>query len=72
MSPGVEAALIAGGVGVLTLIGTLVAQFYGIRSTRSDTERQLNHSASTDANARAAARPNAERTVRHGCRQAGQ
>ena len=38
MSPGVEAALIAGGVGVLTLIGTLVAQFYGIRSTRSDTK----------------------------------
>src|SRR6266487_5758356 len=39
MSPGVEAALIAGGVGVLTLIGTLAAQFYSIRSTRSDTEK---------------------------------
>ena len=38
MSPGVEAALIAGGVGVLTLIGTLAAQFYSIRSTRSDTK----------------------------------
>src|SRR5690348_6192908 len=39
MSPGVEAALIAGGVGVLTLIGTLAAQFYSIRRSSSDTEK---------------------------------
>jgi uncharacterized protein YjbI with pentapeptide repeats len=41
MSPAVEAALIAGGVGVLTLAGTLLAQFYGIRKSSSDTERTL-------------------------------
>src|SRR5690349_13044039 len=41
MSPGVEAALIAGGVGIVTLIGTLVAQFYGIRRTSSDTGKTL-------------------------------
>ena len=37
MSPQVEAALIAGSVGVITLIGTLAAQFYGIRRTSKDT-----------------------------------
>jgi Pentapeptide repeats (9 copies) len=37
MSPQIEAALIAGSVGVLTLIGTLAAQFYGIRRTSKDT-----------------------------------
>src|SRR6266487_5285988 len=36
MKPAVEAALIAGGVGLVTLIGTLVAQAYGIRRTSSD------------------------------------
>jgi hypothetical protein len=41
MSPAVEAALIAGGVGVLTLAGTMLAQFYGIRRTSGDTERTL-------------------------------
>src|SRR5215471_400532 len=41
MSPAVEAALIASGVGVLTLIGTLLAQFYGIRRTSGDTEKTL-------------------------------
>jgi len=38
MSPAVEAALIAGGVGVLTLAGTMFSQFYGIRRTGSNTE----------------------------------
>ena len=37
MDPAIEAAVIAGGVGVLTLIGTLAAQFYGIRRTSTDT-----------------------------------
>ena len=41
MSPQVEAAIIASGVGVLTLIGTLVVQFYGIRRTSRDTEKTL-------------------------------
>jgi len=41
MSPQVEAAIIAGSVGVLTLIGTLVVQFYGIRRTSRDTEKTL-------------------------------
>jgi hypothetical protein len=30
MDPAVEAAIIAGSVGVLILLGTLAAQFYGI------------------------------------------
>src|SRR5215831_13775217 len=37
MSPAVEAAIIAGSVGVLTLIGTLATQYYGIRRTSKDT-----------------------------------
>jgi hypothetical protein len=41
MSPAVQAALIAGSVGVLTLAGTLLAQFYGIRRTSSNTEKTL-------------------------------
>src|SRR5215472_9602521 len=41
MSPAVEAALIAGGVGVLTLAGTMFSQFYGIRRTSSNTEKTL-------------------------------
>src|SRR5215469_13218422 len=41
MSPAVEAAIIAGSVGILTLIGTLAVQFYGIRRTGRDTERTL-------------------------------
>ena len=41
MSPQLEAAIIAGSVGVLTLIGTLVVQFYGIRRTSRDTEKTL-------------------------------
>jgi len=39
MSPGVEAALIAGGVGIITLIGTLAAQFYGIRKISGDNQK---------------------------------
>jgi uncharacterized protein YjbI with pentapeptide repeats len=41
MSAQVEAAIIASSVGVLTLIGTLVVQFYGIRRTSRDTEKTL-------------------------------
>jgi hypothetical protein len=41
MNPAVIAAIIAASVSVLTLIGTLVAQFYGIRKTSSDTEKTL-------------------------------
>jgi dsDNA-binding SOS-regulon protein len=41
MDPAVEAAIIAGSVGVLTLLGTLAAQFYGIHQTRKDTEETL-------------------------------
>jgi hypothetical protein len=37
MTPTVEAAIIAGGVGVATLLGTLATQFYGIRRTSKDT-----------------------------------
>jgi uncharacterized protein YjbI with pentapeptide repeats len=41
MSPQIEAAIIAGSFGVLTLIGTLAAQLYGIRKTSSGTEKTL-------------------------------
>ena len=37
MNSAVEAAIIAGSVGFLTLIGTLAAQLYGIRRTSKDT-----------------------------------
>ena len=39
MSPQVEAAIIAARVGVLTLIGTVAAQFLGRRATSRDTEK---------------------------------
>jgi uncharacterized protein YjbI with pentapeptide repeats len=42
MSPQVEAAIIAGCVGILTLIGTVIAQIVGFRSTGANTERQIN------------------------------
>jgi uncharacterized protein YjbI with pentapeptide repeats len=65
MSPGVEAALIAGGVGVLTLIGTLAAQFYGIRSTRSGTDKTLNQQSKQLAATLADQREQLDRTLAH-------
>jgi uncharacterized protein YjbI with pentapeptide repeats len=41
MSPEVTAAVIAASVGVLTLIGTLAAQYLGRRATTRDTEKTL-------------------------------
>jgi hypothetical protein len=41
MSPQVTAAIIAGCVGILTLIGTVIAQIIGFRSTRANTEKQI-------------------------------
>jgi ABC-type transporter Mla subunit MlaD len=41
MSPEVTAAIIAAGVGILTLISTVIAQVIGFRVTRADTERQI-------------------------------
>ena len=41
MSPQVEAAIIAGSFGVLTLIGTLAAQVLGRRATSRDTQKAL-------------------------------
>jgi hypothetical protein len=41
MSPLVEAAIIAGSVGVLTLIGTVAVQFYGIHRTSRNTKETL-------------------------------
>jgi ABC-type transporter Mla subunit MlaD len=41
MSPQVEAAIIAGCVGVLTLISTVIAQIIGFRSTKANTEEQI-------------------------------
>jgi hypothetical protein len=41
MSPQVTAAIIAAGVGVLTLLGTLAAQYFGRRVTSQDTQKAL-------------------------------
>jgi uncharacterized protein YjbI with pentapeptide repeats len=41
MSPTVTAAIIAASVGVLTLIGTLAAQYFGRRATSRDTQKAL-------------------------------
>jgi uncharacterized protein YjbI with pentapeptide repeats len=41
MSPQVAAAIIAGCVGVLTLIGTVIVQIVGFRSTKANTEEQI-------------------------------
>jgi uncharacterized protein YjbI with pentapeptide repeats len=41
MSPAVTAAAIAAGVSFLTLVGSLVTQFYGIRRTSRDTEKTI-------------------------------
>src|SRR5215472_4143271 len=41
MSPEVTAAIIAASVGVLTLIGTLAAQYFGRRATSRDTQKAL-------------------------------
>lgn len=46
MSPEVTAAVIAAGASVLTLIGTLIAQIIGFRSTRKETADTLGSSAS--------------------------
>jgi uncharacterized protein YjbI with pentapeptide repeats len=42
MNPAVVAAVIAAAVSVLTLIGSLAAQLYGMRKTSGDTEKTLN------------------------------
>ena len=41
MNPAVVAAIIAAGVSVLTLIGTLTAQYYGRRATSKELDRTL-------------------------------
>lgn len=50
MSSAVTVAVIAAGASVLTLIGTVVAQVIGFRSTRADTEQQIKatHKDTTD------------------------
>src|SRR5215472_16969002 len=41
MEPAVVAAIIAAGASLVTLIGTVVAQIIGFRSTKADTEQQI-------------------------------
>jgi len=51
MSPGLEVALISGGFGLITLIGTLFVQSYGIRKTSADNEKaRAQQSAQLDRN----------------------
>jgi uncharacterized protein YjbI with pentapeptide repeats len=41
MSPEVTAAIIAGSVGIVTVIATVIVQIVGFRSTRANTEQQI-------------------------------
>jgi uncharacterized membrane-anchored protein YhcB (DUF1043 family) len=41
MSPKVTAAIIAGSVGLVTVIGTLAARYFGRRATSRDTQQEL-------------------------------
>ena len=41
MSPEVTAAIIAAGVGIVTLIATVIVQVVGFRSTKASTEQQI-------------------------------
>jgi len=41
MSPEVTAAVIAGGVGIVTVIATVIVQIVGFRSTKANTEQQI-------------------------------
>lgn len=41
MNPEVTAAIIAGSVGIVTLIATVIVQIVGFRSTKANTERQI-------------------------------
>jgi uncharacterized protein YjbI with pentapeptide repeats len=41
MSPEVTAAIIAGGVGIVTVIATVIVQIVGFRSTKANTEQQI-------------------------------
>lgn len=47
MDPAIVAAIIAAAIGLLTLVGTLIVQIYGIRHTSKDTaaivQEQLDH-----------------------------
>ena len=50
MSPEITAAIIAGSVGIATVIATVVVQIVGFRSTRANTEQQIkaNHKDTAD------------------------
>ena len=41
MSPEVTAAIIAGSVGIVTVIATVIVQIVGFRSTKANTEQQI-------------------------------
>jgi ribosomal protein L29 len=41
MSPEVTAAIIAGGVGIVTVIATVIVQIVGFRSTKANTGQQI-------------------------------
>ena len=41
MSPEVTAAIIAGGVGIVPVIATVIVQIVGFRSTKANTEQQI-------------------------------
>ena len=41
MSPEVTAAIIAGSVGIVTLIATVIVQIVGFRATKANTEQQI-------------------------------
>ena len=73
MSPQVTAAVIAAGVGVLTVIATVAVQISGRRATSRDTQKALEEQRKQLDRTLAEQRtPDAaERAVRHGGRAAG-
>jgi uncharacterized membrane-anchored protein YhcB (DUF1043 family) len=64
MSPEVIAAIIAASVSVLTLIGTVIAQIIGFRSTKANTEQQIRATQKNTADTLEQQREQLDRTLR--------
>ena len=63
MNPTVVAAVIAASVSALTLIGTVVTQIIGFRSTRANTEQQIQATQKNTADTLAQQREQLEKTL---------
>jgi uncharacterized protein YjbI with pentapeptide repeats len=63
MSPEVIAAIIAGSVGIVTLIATVIVQVVGFRSTKANTEQQITAAEKNTADTLEAQRVQLDRTL---------